>query len=300
MNKNFLDNKSFLISSIELKEVKLEEDVEKEFGKFYTLEVNVKANKNFVNSVDSCFIYRGNKDSILKVMTEELFFDEVFKFFKTPIELSQECCDFYKNILDQFLNFELSKEQLKLLELGESKGYKLYPHYFINYTPEKEMLYFGYKLCSKDLCIIISAEKKHNYSVFVSDRNIIKSLHHLLIGCDFKTLELFIEKDELPINQSLDLFKEFLELNKEIIDGRIIEDFDRPSTFKVYKRNYREKTKKLLLTFDFDTFKLTGFNLKTLLIGLLGCEFAVLNKSIELENTFKKSDCLSCSCTLNI
>ena len=299
MNKNFLDNKSFLISSIELKEVKLEADVEKEFGKFYTLEVNVKANKNFVNSVDSCFIYRGNEESILKVMTEELFFDEVFKFFKTPIELSQNCCDFYKHII-QFLNsefFELSKEQLKLLELGESKGYKLYPHYFINHKPEKMELSFGYKLCSKDLCILILAEKRRNYSVFVSDQNVIK-YHHPLIGCDFKTLELFLEKDELPINQSLDLFKEFLDLNKEIINGRIIEDFDRPSNFKVYKRNYREKTKKLLLTFDFDTFKLTGLNLKTLLMGLLGCEFAVLNKSIELENTFKKNDCSLWSCTL--
>lgn len=167
------------------------------------------------------------------------------------------------------MNFELSQEQIEISTFAIINGYKIEPFAFDFVRPTGIEKCNGFKLSKGKIEIKFTNHKRY-YSIYLSKFGGI-------IHGDFQIVKDFIEKSELPINHNIENFREFLHENRYVIDGRIEEIRD--LNFNVYNKNinicgFRE----LVLTFNFNKFKDTGINLKTLLMELLSCKNFLVKK----------------------
>lgn len=193
-------------------------------------------------------------------------------------ECFQEIFD-YINLFDA--GFKFTDYQLKVVDILLEQDFEVTYHFSNddrdsennpsdNVRSSKQQSMF-YKFSNDK----IKVNFQDNGGIYVSGENDINpdcGYYHPLYKANRKYIMKFFETGKIDIGTRHEVFLKFLETNKDIINGRIIEDMDKSCDYKVYNKKYDGRLEKIM-TFSYFDLSNRGIDIESLLSQLLCCEF---------------------------
>lgn len=244
-----------------------------ESTKLYNLTVNFKKDRNNQYTSDCTILSVGDEKQIRDYLINEMHYHK-FMGENFLLTLSQKCLSYYNEEVRRYpIGFELNEYQKEAFELLLERRFKLTYVFFNNKEPSNN--YYCHSGQSmryefSDGVISIAFQKNGEIYCYYVDTN----LFHPLYKGSRKYVTEYLKTGKLPIATNARVFEEFLQNNRDIINGRIVEATETPegTFYNVFRTQCLDS---LRLIFNFNLYEIgyAGIDLEKLLSDLLAVKF---------------------------